>query len=294
MKHITCESLNHTFPLPNNPERVISLVSSATEALFAMGCGDRVAGVSAYCARYVRGLSKPVAGDYLKIDEACFKALDPDLVVVTTGIQHRLGRKLARKGWPVYSLPLPNSFYGILENNVILGALLNETKAGRALCLKMVDKVAAIRAHNTARPIRAYVELWFGKDMRTIGGRTFIDDLVALSGGETLYADRPEGYFTPNLTEIERMRPDAILFFSEPDTPIDFDRLIIQRGWDRSLKGAAVIESTVERGKNLIHDGPSFVETAVWLKKQLKMINVSVQGFKGSGFRGSKIQRITE
>ena len=41
--------------------------------------------------------------------------------------------------------------------------------------------------------------------------------------------------------------------------------LLAERGWDRSFAPRLAV-STVERGQNLIHDGPSFVETARWLR----------------------------
>ena len=75
---IHCESIDYKFELPKQPQRVISLVSAATETLFAMGCGDRVVGVSCYCARYVPDLKVPVVGDYLKIDENLLTELAPD------------------------------------------------------------------------------------------------------------------------------------------------------------------------------------------------------------------------
>jgi hypothetical protein len=53
---IHCESLDHTFELTDQPRHVISLVAAATKTLFAMGCGDRAAGVSCYCDRYIPDL----------------------------------------------------------------------------------------------------------------------------------------------------------------------------------------------------------------------------------------------
>ena len=110
-----------------------------------MGCGDRVAGVSCYCDRYVPDLKAPVAGDYLKIDEDLFTELAPDLILITTGLQRNLGLKLAQKGLPVCALPLPNSFYGILENTVTIGALMKALPAARRLCQKMESEAARIR-----------------------------------------------------------------------------------------------------------------------------------------------------
>ena len=268
MTKIFSESLNHGFESPDHPQRVISLVSSATEALFVMGCGERVIGVSSYCARYVPDLSKPVAGDYLSIDEARFEALDPDLVLVTTGVQRDLGLKLVAKDLPVYALPLPNSFYGIMENNRILAALMNEMQKGHQLCSRMDAEAARIRGCNSKIRPRVYVELWFGRHTRTIGGRTFIHALVTIAGGEPIFADRCQGYLKPDFNEVEAEKPDVLVFFSEPEYPIDPEKLLEERGWSDSLD-AKIITSSVKRGRNFIHDGPSFLETAAWLQEQL-------------------------
>jgi iron complex transport system substrate-binding protein len=265
---IWCESLDYQFDLPERPERVICLVAAATEALYAMGLGHRVVGVSCYCGRYIPDLNKPVAGDYLKIDEQRFAELDPDLVVVTTGLQRKLGLQLAKGGLPVYALPLPNSFYGILENNVILGALMNRVRAGRELSLRMEAEAAAIRARISGTQPRVYVELWFGKHMRSIGGFTYINDLVALAGGDAIFADKRQGYFVPDFEEVVAAQPEVFLVFSEESYPVDPCNLIEERRWNDVLN-LRIVESSVQRGQNLIQEGPSILETASWLQEQL-------------------------
>ena len=224
-------------------------------------------GVSCYCARYVPDLKVPVVGDYLKIDENLLTELAPDLILITTGLQRNLGLKLAKKGLPVYALPLPNSFYGLLENTVTMGALMNEMQEGRRLCLQMETKAAKIRNRNVGPRPSVYVELWFGRHMRTIGGLTYIDDLVTIAGGDPIFAERREGYFIPDLAEVERLRPDLFLLFSELEYPIVSKELLSERGWDRSLK-LKIVASSVTRGQNLIQEGPSFLETAAWLQNQ--------------------------
>lgn len=265
---IHCESLDHTFELPEQPRRVISLVSAATETLFAMGCGDRVAGVSCYCHRYVPDLKVPVAGDYLKVDADLLAELAPDLVLITTGLQRNLGLKLSQKGLPVYALPLPNSFYGILENTVTIGALMNALPAARRLCLKMEAEAARIRSRCVEPRPSVYVELWFGRHMRTVGGLTYIDDLVTMAGGDPIFSGRREGYFVPDLAEVERLCPDLFLLFQELEYPVESEKLLSERGWNKSLK-PMIVESTVTRGQNLIQEGPSILETAAWLQNQL-------------------------
>ena len=276
MVNVHCELLDHHFEMPEHPERVVCLTSGITEALFAMGCGDRVVGVSAYCARYVPDLKCPVAGDYLRVDEALLAELQPDLVLVTTGAQRPLGLKLARQGLPVYAAPLPNSFYGILENIVTASALLNQVTAGRRLCDEMARGAAARRAAAPERRPAVYAELWFGRHARTIGGRTFIHDLIAIAGGDSILAATRAGYLELSLAEVAHRAPDVMIGFAEPEQPVDFRSLIVQRGWDRTF-APALIQSTVARGRNVIHDGPSLLETAAWLQGELSAAAATIQ-----------------
>jgi ABC-type Fe3+-hydroxamate transport system substrate-binding protein len=120
----------------------------------------------------------------------------------------------------------------------------------------------------TPRP-RVYAELWFGKHLRTAGGRTFIHDIVELAGGEPLFGMTREGYLEPDVEEVARLKPEIVLGFSEPDVPVNFPELLHQRGWDRAF-APRLIESTVDRGRNIIHDGPSMLETAEWLAKRIQ------------------------
>ncbi len=265
---VSCESLNHSFEIPDRLERVVSLTSGATEAIFAMDRGDCVAGVSEYCSRYVPNLSAPVVGDYLCVDDGQLARVQPDLVLVTTGVQRKLGMRLAEQGLPVYALPVPGSFHGILENSLTLAALLNALPSGQALVQRLATKVAELRASAPESPPRIYVELWFGRHMRTIGGRSFIHDTVRLAGTEPLFRDRREAYFVPDFEEVSRLRPDLLLFFSEPEYPIDTLAILEERGWADTLN-VPIIESTIECGRNVIHDGPSCIETSFWLKDRI-------------------------
>lgn len=262
------ELLDHVFELTDQPQRVVSLVSSATEAMHRMGLIERVVGVSEYCGRYIPYLSAPVVGQYLNCDFEQLRELKPDLILITSGVQLSLGKKLAKEGFPVYVLPLPQSFFGMLENNVVLGGLLGELGKARSLSDKMLKTADFLRQKSqglSSRPL-VYVELWLGRHMRAVGGLSFIQDLVEIAGGELVYGDRNQGYFKPNFAEVLALKPDVYLFFHEPEYLIDPDQLIQERSWDAKVQ---VIVSTVDCGKNMIQDGPSFLNTAEWLQKEM-------------------------
>jgi ABC-type Fe3+-hydroxamate transport system substrate-binding protein len=248
--------------------RVVSLVSSATEVLFALGAGAAVVGVTPYCARYVPGLAAPVVADYLEADPAALRAVRPDLVLATDGVQLPLARRLAAAGLPVYLLPVPSSRFGLLENVLQLCALVCRLAEGRALCDRLEREAAALMAAAPARRPLVYAELWFGRHARRPGGRSFVHDLVTLAGGRHLFGDRPDGYAPLELEAVGAARPEVVVVFSEPEHPVDAGALVAQRGWDAF--SPRLVLSTVARGRNLIHDGPSLLETARWLAGELR------------------------
>ncbi len=265
---VHCEMLDHSFDLPDRPERIVCLTSGTTEALFAIGCGDRIVGVSSYCDRYVDDLDRPVIGDYLKLDQALLDEARPDLILVIGGIQHSLGRTLARQGLPVYCLPLPSSFHGILENIVTVAALVDEMTAGRQLCSTMTDRAAVLRRAALPSRARVYVELWFGRHVRTIGGRTFISDLVEIAGGDPIFGGSRSAYLKVHLDDVAQKKPEIMVGFSEPEYPVDFQDLLEHRGWDSDFAPSLIL-SDVTKGRNVIHDGPSVLDTAAWLQAEL-------------------------
>lgn len=263
---IHCEHTGHHFPLAGCPRRIVSLLPSATESLARMGCISRVAGVSEYCSRYVEHLDAPVIGQYLNADISTIRALKPDLVITTSGIQLKLARRLAASGLPVYVIPLPRGLHGILENILILGGLVNELPAAHTLIGEMREKADLLRTSNPVRKPKVYAELWLGRHMRAVGGGSFIRDLIDLAGGTLLFGDAPQDYFTPDFDAVAALQPDIHLFFHEPEYLIDPNELVRERNWKTSTP---VIISTVKCGENLIQDGPSLLDTAAWLQRQI-------------------------
>jgi iron complex transport system substrate-binding protein len=265
-RNIHCETLDHHFEIADSPTRIVCLLSSATEAIDKMGLMDRVIGVSAYCDRYVQDMTAPVVGEYLNCDIREIKELQPDLILITSGIQRKLGLKLAKERLPVFALPLPQSFHGILENNMILGGLMNELEKARVLCGNMLERAHELCKNAPSERPDIYLELWLGRHMRAVGGGSFIQDMISMAGGNLVFRDRTEGYFIPDFDEVSALKPDVHVFFHEPEFLIDPAELVRQRGWNPETK---VILSTVDCGRNVIQDGPSFLDSAEWLQQTL-------------------------
>ena len=65
-----------------HPERVVSLVPSITESLFALGLGERVVGVTDWCVHPAEaGAGRPKLGGTKDPDVGAIASLAPDLVM---------------------------------------------------------------------------------------------------------------------------------------------------------------------------------------------------------------------
>lgn len=261
---IYCDPLAGFVEIPEKPCRIVSLASGLTEALVQMGFGRLIAGVSVWCPNFTPELESPIVGDYLSVDEEKLSAVQPDLLLITTGVQRGLARKLYQAGLPIYVLPLQNSLHGIFENIMTLGALLNDLPAARALIARWQATFAELSAQApTPRP-RVYAEIWFGRHVRMTGGLTFIHDLIETAGGENIFGDARKGYLELDLAEVERRRPDIFLVYSEPELPVQAVDLARERGWS-----IPTIQADISPPHNIIHDGPSMMTAARWLHGEM-------------------------
>lgn len=269
---VHCDGLGQKVTLRRSPRRIVSLVSFATESLEAMGFGSRIVGVSEFCSRYAPTVEAPVAGDYLACDEEGLRKLEPDLVLLTSGAQRRLGERLARAGFPVFVLPLPSSIFGILENVLLLGGLTDEMAAARHLAERWRRAFGTVEQSPSVQRPRVVAELWIGRFARMAGGLTYVHDTIEAAGGDNAFGSVAEAYMELDVSRMAEARPDIWLLFSEPEYPIDAEALRRERGWDRTLPGLGLIRSVVDRGRNVIHDGPSMMDTVSWLRQEFQLI----------------------
>jgi len=66
--------------LPDRCERIVSFSPAVTEALFEMGLGEFVLGVSVYCVRPQIARKKVIVGSYNTFNEEKLRKLNPDII----------------------------------------------------------------------------------------------------------------------------------------------------------------------------------------------------------------------
>lgn len=201
--------------------RIVSLVPSTTETLFALGAADRVVGVTDYCALPARMPAHVVrVGGTRTPDIERIRALQPDLVVASE--EENRQEDVARLAeFAHVHISGPRSVAVATRDLRALGELID--LGDRAALLSQQIEAAASELRSAARPYRFAYLVWYDPWM-VAGADTFISDLLALGGGQNVvHLPRQRGrYPVVELAELARWQPDVIWL---PDEPYAFGPL---------------------------------------------------------------------
>lgn len=176
------------------PTRVISLVPSVTEMLFALGAGDRVVGVSSFDHYPSEVERRTKVGGLLDPDFERILALRPDLVIAY-GTQTGLLERLARVNIPVFRYQHAG-LADITQTIRQIGERIGRRDAASALAGNIERRIADIR-RKTAGQTRPRTLIVFEREPGTLrgmyasGGFGFLHDMLEAAGGLDVFADVP-------------------------------------------------------------------------------------------------------
>lgn len=199
------------------PPRVVSLVPSLTEALVWLGLTSHLVGVSDWCVHPAEAVEKiPKVGGTKTPSLSRILALAPDLVIANREENRRRDvERLEAEGVPVW-VTYPRT----VRDGVALLRELAELGAASGALVALVDPIeAAVAAAEAARPargVRVFCPIWKTPWM-SVGQDTYAHDLLALCGGENVFAGREDRrYPIVQLDEIIAASPEVILLPDEP------------------------------------------------------------------------------
>lgn len=209
--------------LPAPPRRIVSLVPSITELLFALGAGDAVVGCTTFCTEPRDGL-RGVAriGGEKDPDLEAMRALRPDLVVANVEENVRAHVEALRAWGIAVYVAYPRTVVEGIALVRDLGQVIGAGPRGAALAGALAEALAARRAARQGRAaVRVFCPIW-RRPWMSIGGDTYIHDMLAECGGANVFGDRPRRYPEVTLAEVAAARPEVVLL---PDEPYRFRRV---------------------------------------------------------------------
>jgi iron complex transport system substrate-binding protein len=215
--------------VPDHPHRIVCLVPSVTDTVFALGAGDDVAAISDYTTYPPEALKKPSIGGLVKPSIETILSFHPDLVIGTQiPGSDETTTQLESVGIPVY-LVNPLGLDGILKSVTSMGNALNRFPQAAALDASLARRIAAVKAQTAGKPVpRVLMPIWYDPII-TIGKHAFITEMIATAGGRSVTDDLAPDWPQVSMEAILSRAPDALVLIR--GGKISFDMLRDRPGW---------------------------------------------------------------
>ena len=207
------DGAGRTVTIPKTPERIVSLASSATETLYALGAGDLVVGRDKYSTypEEVKNVTEVGSGSSPNLE--MIVGLEPDLLFAWPYSRNAI-ISLEDEICVVYIDP--SSVDEVLDTIRLIGLITGKSSEAENLTSEMQSKIDEITdvtdgLNKNERPL-VYYEL--GSAMKTTGPGTFTNELIFMAGGINLAADEPVRYPLLSSEYIVERNPDVIVVVS--------------------------------------------------------------------------------
>ena len=268
------DALRRTVTVQAAPQRIVSLTPANTEILFALGCGDRVVGVTTFCDYPAEAKSRAKVGGFAAstVNIESLLALRPDLVVTGDEYHRKVVESLTKAGVPTVAIKA-SDFPGVFASMITLGKLTGQSKQAEALVQAQRARVDAVVARASkirqVDRLRVYWEV-FDAPVITTGPNTIIGQLIALSGGLNVFADIDSEFPQISTEAVIARDPQVILGPKvENADSLSLEKVRARAGWkgiDAVRKGhvyAVSADLTSRPGPRLV-DGLELVARTLY------------------------------
>ena len=170
-------------------QRIVSLVPSLTELLADLGLDEEVVGLTRFCV-HPEGWKarKTIVGGTKNVDPEKVRPLAPDLVIASKEENVREQVDAIARFAPVHLTDIA-TVEGALDEIRAIGALVGRAPEAGSLAVEIARGFDALTARPLAAPVRALYLIWRDPWM-TVGGDTYISDVMARGGFANVCADR--------------------------------------------------------------------------------------------------------
>ncbi len=216
------DDLGFRVEIENPPARIISLVPSWTETLFALGLGDRVVGVTKFCvepADKVATIKK--VGGTKNPDLRAIAALAPDLIIANAEENRREDVERMRAQGLAVLTTYPRAVPAAVESLLKIGRAAACEAEADTLAREITRSVSEVEADVgvwSKLRLRAFCPIW-KKPWMAFNADTYAHDVLRMMGFNNVYASSGERYPATTLAEAIELRPDVVLL---PDEPYEF------------------------------------------------------------------------
>lgn len=231
------DALGREVTLSTEPNRIISLAPSNTEIMFALGAGDKLVGRDDFSNYPAEANQVPTIGSlYPQVNAEAIVALKPDLVLAAGITNPDDVKALADLGLTIYATSIAQGLDDIYADILAVGKLSGQANEAELLVADLKARADAVTAKTTrlAERPRVFYEIDATDPAKpyTTGANTFIDQLLALAGGENIGRVGKDQYFQISLEVLVAQDPAIILLGSSTYGGQTPELVATRAGWD--------------------------------------------------------------
>lgn len=197
--------------------RIVSLVPSITELLFALGLQENVVGRTGFCVHpraQVRRVSK--VGGTKTVDVAKIRKLGPTHLVVNIDENPRATVEELMLTVPNVIVTHPIAPEDNLHLYRLIGGIFGREAQAEALCERFAAELAETRAFAQALPREQVLYLIWKSPWMTVGRATYISRMLDLVGWDTVPEHAHARYPTIDLKPEVMRHVQQVLLSTEP------------------------------------------------------------------------------
>ncbi len=270
------------------PKKIVSLTPVGTEILFALGQGNKIAGVTTYCDWPPEAKQKKCVGDYFNgTNLERLLAGGVDLVVVSD-LQDSLILRLKQTGIK-YAVIKQATIQEVLASIKSVGKICGEDKKADSLVRGIQKDLDTIRK-KTAKYPKPSVVICVSRELSEPGIRsfyaagheTFYSELLEIAGGKNIVKSRATNYQRISYEGLLSLNPDRIIdvvgdksVYHSDIKKVDLDKIFDKRNLKRQwtsltgVKAAADGNIHIFSGTLYLRPGPRMAQIALSFAKAL-------------------------
>ena len=193
--------------------KIISLVPSITELLCDIGLQDQLIGVTKFCIypKTIFGAKEKIGGTK-NINIKKIIALAPDLIIANNEENVKEQIEELAQLFNVY-VSCVDTYKAALQMILDVGQITNTKAATETICSNIETGFKRL-PFAPAPPKKVAYLIWKDPYM-TVGGDTFISDMLRAAGFKNMYENNKR-YPVVTLQELQKNQPDLIFLSTEP------------------------------------------------------------------------------
>lgn len=230
------DGLGRSVALAGPAQKIVSLAPSNTEILFAIGAGGKVVGRDEFSDYPAEAKALPsVGGSMGTYSLETIASLKPDLVLAAEINTPEQVKSLEDLGVTVYYLSNPKDLDGMYANLKIVGQLAGREKEAETLAASLQARVQAVS--KIILPLSSRFTVFYeldGSDPAkpwTVGGGTFLSQLIALAGGFNV-GDSLQGDYAQMSQEELLVANPMVILLGDAAYGVTAEQVAARPGWD--------------------------------------------------------------